>query len=67
MKGDLKTQIVDLNGTNFLRAIIDLDGGSIKDILFQLKGEVENFAGVIGGKADGKCTLSLIASDNIVS
>ena len=33
----------------------------------KLKGEVENFAGVIGGKADGKCTLSLIASDNIVS
>ena len=67
VKGDLKNQIVDLNGTNFLSAIIDLDGGSIKDILFQLKGEVENFAGVIGGKADGKCTLSLIASDNIVS
>ncbi|MFT5860007.1 MAG: alanyl-tRNA synthetase [Flavobacteriaceae bacterium] len=66
VKVDLKNQITDLNGVQFLSAIIELDGGSIKDILFQLKGEVDNFVGVIGGKADGKCTLSIIASDSIV-
>ena len=49
-----------------LTETVELDGGSIKDILFQLKGEVDNFVGIIGGKADGKCTLSVIASDNLV-
>ena len=65
IKSELKGKIVEQNGINFLEAIVDLDAGSIKDILFNLKGEVENFAGVIGGKADGKCSLSIIISDNL--
>ena len=35
--------------------------------LFQLKGEVKDFVGIIGGKEGDKCTLSIIASDNIVA
>ena len=67
VKADLKQKIVELNGVNYLEVIIDLDAASIKDILFNLKGEVDNFVGVIGGKDDGKCSLSIIAADNIVS
>lgn len=67
IKNDLKAKIVAFNGTNFLGDIIELDGGSIKDILFQLRGEIDNFVGVIGGKNDGKCTLSIIASNQIVA
>ena len=67
IKNNLKEKIVTFNGTNFLSEIIELDGGSIKDILFQFRGEVDNFIGVIGGKTDGKCTLSIIASDHIVA
>jgi alanyl-tRNA synthetase len=66
VKGDLKKQIVDVNGVQFLGTIVSLDGGSIKDILFQLKGEVDNFFGVIGGNEGDKCTLSIIASDEVV-
>lgn len=66
IKSDLKSKIVEKNGINLLSEIVELDGGSIKDILFQLKGEVENFVGIIGGKTDGKCTLSIIATDNII-
>lgn len=66
IKSDLKAKIVEKNGINLLSEIVELDGGSIKDILFQLKGEVENFVGIIGGKTDGKCTLSIIATDNII-
>lgn len=66
VKSELKNKISEHDGINLLTDIVDLDGGSIKDILFQLKGEVDNFVGVIGGKDDGKCTLSIIASDNIV-
>jgi len=66
VKSELKSAIKEHNGMNFLSEIVELDGGSIKDILFQLKGEVDNFVGIIGGKSDGKCTLSVIASDNLV-
>ena len=66
VKSELKSAIKDHNGMQLLTAKVELDGGSIRDILFQLKGEVENFVGVIGGKADGKCTLSVIASDSLV-
>lgn len=66
VKSELKSAIREQNGVHLLSEIVELDGGSIKDILFQLKGEVDNFVGIIGGKSDGKCTLSVIASDNLV-
>ena len=67
VKAELKGKIRNEKGVNILTDIVELDGGSIKDILFQLKGEVDNFVGVLGGVIDGKCTLSIIASDEIVS
>jgi alanyl-tRNA synthetase len=67
VKGELKNQIVPLDGVNFLGTVIPLDGGSIKDILFQLKGEVDNFFGVIGGNEGDKCTISIIAADSVIS
>ena len=63
---DLKSAIKEHNGIQLLSEMVELDGNSIKDILFQFKGEVDNFVGIIGGKANGKCTLSVIASDNLV-
>jgi alanyl-tRNA synthetase len=44
-----------------------MDAGSIKDILFQLKGEVTNFFGVIGGDEGDKCTISIIAADSVIA
>jgi alanyl-tRNA synthetase len=67
VKGELKNKIENINGINFLGTIVPLDGGSIKDILFQLKGEVDQFVGVIGGNEGEKCTLSIIASDAVIS
>lgn len=67
VKGELKNKIESINGINFLGTIVPLDGGSIKDILFQLKGEVDNFFGVIGGNEGDKCTISIIASDAVIS
>jgi alanyl-tRNA synthetase len=67
IKAELKQKINPIGEINFLGEIVELDGGSIRDILYQLKGEVTNFFGVLGGKEDDKCTLSIIASDEIVS
>lgn len=66
IKADLKKSIVEKDGINFLDAIVPLDGGAIKDLLFQLKGEVENLFAVIGGESDGKCTLSVIIDEELV-
>jgi len=65
-KSKLKQSIKEYNGINLLSDIIELDGNSIKDILFQLKAETNNFIGIIGGIDNDKCTLSIIASDNII-
>ncbi|MCB9222797.1 MAG: alanine--tRNA ligase [Crocinitomicaceae bacterium] len=65
LKSELKSKIQDRSGMNYLSAIVDLDGGSIKDICFQLKGEVDNLFAVIGGKDDDKATLSIVISDDL--
>ncbi len=66
VKGSLKGKIQHIGDIHYLGEILALDGGSIKDILFQLKGETDNFLGVIGGNEGDKCTLSIIASDSII-
>ena len=67
VKGELKEKIISVNGVNFLGTILKMDAGSIKDILFQLKGEVSNFFGVIGGDEGEKCTISIIAADSVIA
>lgn len=66
VKEQLKGAIIDKDGYKYLAQIVDLDAGSVKDILFQMKGEQQSFVGVIGGKADGKCSLSIMISDDLV-
>ena len=46
--------------------IVELPSSSVKDILFQLKGELDNFIGVIGNIDGDKCGLHIILSDNLV-
>jgi alanyl-tRNA synthetase len=62
----LKSKITDINGIHFLGEVVSMDANSVKDILFQLKGETANFVGVIGNTEGEKCGLSLIISDNLV-
>ena len=65
LKADLLNQIEAKGDVNFLSTVLELDGGSIKDLCFQLKGEVKNFVGVIGGKSDGKATITIIADEEV--
>jgi len=66
VKADLKTKINLINDVHFLGELVDCDTNSVKDILFQLKGETTNFVGIIGNTEGDKCTLSLIISENLV-
>ena len=65
IKADLLSKIEEKGGINYVAEILDLDGGSIKDLCFQLKGEVNNLFAVIGGKSGGKATLSIVISDDL--
>ncbi len=65
LKAGLINQIKQVDGVNLLSTILELDGGSIKDLAFQLKSEIDNFVGVFGGKADGKATLTIIINEAI--
>jgi len=67
LKQELKNKIVSIKDINFLSAITDLDATSVKDILFQLKGEVSNFIGIIGTKDADKCTLNLYIAEPLVA
>lgn len=66
IKLSLKEKIEGRKGAHFLEAMVPLDGGSIKDILFQLKGELDDLFAVIGGEQDGKVTLSVMISEKLV-
>lgn len=66
LKKELKEALHEVDGVTVLAKVVPLDGGSIKDILFQLKGEHKSFFGVLGGVHDDKCTLSVILSDDLV-
>lgn len=67
IKHDLKTKVREVNGVHILDGKVDLDAGSIKDILFQLKGEFDSFIGILGGITEDKCSLSVIITESLAS
>ena len=65
VKAELIGKIEDRNGVNFVSDILELDGGAIRDLCFQLKSSTDNLFAVIGGKSAGKATLSIVISDDL--
>lgn len=66
VKQELKQKIKEINGIHFLGETVSIDTGSVKDILFQLKGEYRSFLGVIGSDQGEKCALSIIITDDLI-
>jgi alanyl-tRNA synthetase len=67
LKNDLLKQVKEQNGINLLIAEIQVDSAqTIKDIAFQLKGEMDNLFLVLGSKIDKKANLAVMISDNLV-
>ncbi|MDP5045259.1 MAG: alanine--tRNA ligase, partial [Leeuwenhoekiella sp.] len=58
LKGELKTELEALNGINFLAREVDLDANGIKDLSFQLGGEVDNLFLLLASRQGGKALLS---------
>jgi alanyl-tRNA synthetase len=66
IKKDLKQKILEVNGVNFLGEKVNLNTASIKDVLFQLKGEQKNFVGILANAEKNKCGISVIISENLI-
>ncbi|HKJ42093.1 MAG TPA: alanine--tRNA ligase [Sunxiuqinia sp.] len=67
VKDELKKKIKSLDGVNMIAEKVDLDSPqAIKDLAFQLKGEVENLFLVLGAEIKGKPSLSIMIADNLV-
>jgi alanyl-tRNA synthetase len=67
IKGDLLKAMKSANGVNSIVEIIKVgNAGQAKDLAFQLKEEVENLFCVLLADIDGKPSISIMISDNLV-
>ncbi|QCE40446.1 alanine--tRNA ligase [Psychroserpens sp. NJDZ02] len=66
IKGELKNEIVEVNGVNFLAKQLDLDPSGIKDLCFELGSQFDNLYLLFGAELDGKAILSCYVSKNLV-
>ncbi|MDH7447680.1 alanine--tRNA ligase [Aquimarina sp. 2201CG14-23] len=66
LKGDLKSAFEEINGVQFLAKKVDLDPAGIKDLSFEIGGEVENAFMLFGADNNGKALLSCYISKNLV-
>lgn len=67
VKEGLKQNMREVNGVNLIAGKVALDNPAlIKDLAFQLKGEVENLFLVLGAEINGKPQLTVMISDNLV-
>jgi alanyl-tRNA synthetase len=66
LKKELKEKMQAIDGVQVLCTQLSLDSNSVKDILFQFKGEIQPFVGIIGNIEDEKCGLSVIIDEALV-
>lgn len=58
IKGDLKGEVTQVNGANFLAKELDLDASGLKDLAFELGGEIDNLFILFASRAGGKALLT---------
>ena len=67
LKGDLKNSIEKIGNVNFIAAKVNLDANAIKDLAFQLAGEIDNLYFIAGSENDGKALLTVYISKEITN
>jgi len=67
LKEDLVTKVEKINGINFLATRIEADAAAAKDIAFGMRASVEKLFLVLGSENDGKATLSVLVSDELIA
>jgi len=66
LKTQLKSNITEINGINFLATQIDMEAGALKDIAHELGSEIENLFFFAGTEINGKALLTCYISKNLV-
>lgn len=67
VKKELKSEIREENGVHFLAKKVDMDASGMKDLVYQLGGEVDNLFAVLGSEYNGKALLTCYISKNLVA
>nr|WP_321231581.1 alanine--tRNA ligase [uncultured Psychroserpens sp.] len=67
IKGDLKGELAEVNGIQFLAKKLDLDAAGIKDLCFELGSQFDNLFLIFGAENDGKAILSCYISKELVA
>ena len=68
IKQELKNKIQVINGVNVIAEVIQLDSAqAVKDLAFQLKGEVENLFLALGSAIGGKPSITVMIAENLVA
>ncbi|GAA4932483.1 alanine--tRNA ligase [Algibacter agarivorans] len=67
IKGELKNELTEINGIQFLAKKLDLDAGGIKDVAFELGGQFDNLFLLFGAEQNGKALLSCYISKELVA
>jgi len=65
-KGDLIKNKKQINGVNFIGALLDTDAGSMKSIAFEIADEVDDLFFIGGSNLNGKALLTIYISKNLV-
>jgi alanyl-tRNA synthetase len=67
IKKELLAKVEVINGINFLAQQLKVENAAIlKDIAFQLKGELENLFLVLAAEIDGKANVHVMIADNLI-
>ncbi|WP_046756172.1 alanine--tRNA ligase [Kordia jejudonensis] len=67
LKGDLKNQLEEINGVNFLAKQVDLDQNGIKNLAFELGGELNNLFLFFVTANENKVMLTCYISKDLVA
>lgn len=68
IKQELKNMVQHINGVNVIAEVIQLDSAqAVKDLAFQLKGEIDNLFLALGSVIGGKPSISVMIAENLVA
>ena len=66
IKSELKQQMRQINGINFIAASVDTDMNGARDLAFSLAKENKQLFMILGTTDAGKCNLTLIIAEDLV-
>ena len=67
LKDELLTKVEQINGINFLSTRINADASAAKEIAYGMRAGIDNLFLVLGSENDGKATLSVLVSDELIA